>query len=156
MEIRWQCSRLQDLTAAEMHAILALRQRVFVVEQNCAYQDADALDLSAWHLSGRRTDGKLVVYLRINAPGARFAEATIGRLLTAGAMRGQHLASRALRRALRRCAVLYPGQAIRIAAQTYLVKFYQRFGFHAVGAVYKEDGIDHIDMIRLPAGEDST
>ena len=155
MDIRWQCSKLQDLTAAEMHAILALRQRVFVVEQKCAYQDADALDLSAWHLTGRRADGKLVVYLRINAPGARFAEATIGRLLTAGTMRGQHLASRALKRALRRCAALYPGQAIRIAAQTYLINFYGRFGFQAVGTAYKEDGIDHIDMIRSAAGTDS-
>ncbi len=151
MVIHWQWSKAQDLTAAEMHAILALRQRIFIVEQNCAYQDADALDLSAWHLTGRRPDGQLVVYLRINAPGSRFAEASIGRLLTAGNMRGQHLASRALKQALRQCAALYPEQAIRIAAQIHLVDFYRRFGFRAVGSPYPEDGIDHIDMIRLAA-----
>ncbi len=151
MDINWQWSRLQDLTAAEMHAILAARQRVFVVEQNCAYLDADDLDLEAWHLTGRRPDGRLAAYLRVNAPGARFAEVSIGRLLTVKSMRGQHLASRSLQRALRKCDALYPGQAIRIAAQTYLADFYRRFGFRAVGSPYAEDGIDHIDMIRLAA-----
>ncbi len=153
MDIHWQWSKLEELTAAEMHAILALRQKVFVVEQNCAYQDADVLDLNAWHLTGRRTDGQLVVYLRINAPGSRFHEASIGRLLTAGPMRGQQLASRALKRALRQCATFYPGQAIRITAQTHLMAFYERFGFRAVGSAYKEDGIDHIDMIRSAAAK---
>ncbi len=156
MDIHWRWSKLPELTAAEMHAILAFRQQVFVVEQNCAYQDADALDLSAWHLAGRRPDGRLVVYLRINAPGSRFAEASIGRLLTAATMRGQHLASRALKRALRHCATCYPEHSIRIAAQTYLIDFYNRFGFRVVGPVYEEDGIDHIDMIRSAAGADVT
>ena len=156
MDIHWRWSRLQELTAAEMHAILALRQQVFIVEQNCAYQDADALDLRAWHLAGHRSDGRLVVYLRTNAPGSRFAEASIGRLLTAGTMRGQHLASRALTRALRHCAACYPGHSIRIAAQMYLIEFYKRFGFRAVGPAYEEDGIEHIDMIRSAADADVT
>ena len=66
-------------------------------------------------------------------------------------MRGQHLASRALKRALHRCDLMYPGQAVRIAAQAYLIDFYGRFGFHALGLPYREDGIEHIDMVR-PAG----
>ncbi len=148
MQIYWQWLRLQDFGAVDWHTILATRQRVFVVEQNCAYQDADDLDLEAWHLTGHRPDGQLAAYLRLTAPGSRFVEASIGRLLTVTSLRGQHIASQALQRALRQCEAAYPGQAIRIAAQTYLLDFYRRFGFQAVGSPYKEDGIDHIDMIR--------
>ena len=154
MDINWQWATLQDLTAAQMHAILAIRQRVFVVEQNCAYQDADELDLDAWHLTGHRPDGRLAAYLRLIAPGARFPEASIGRLLTVKALRGRKIAGQALEQALRKCEVIYPRQAIRIAAQTYLVDFYRRFGFRAVGSPYKEDGIEHIDMIRSAAAMD--
>ena len=148
MEINWKWAQLQDLTAGEIHAILAARQRVFVVEQDCAYQDADDLDLEAWHLMGCRPDGMVAVYLRINPPGSRFAEASIGRLLTVKAMRGERLASQALKRALQKCEAVYPGRTIRIAAQTYLVDFYRRFGFRVVGSPYQEDGIAHVDMIR--------
>ncbi len=154
MEIHWQWATLQDLTAAQMHAILAIRQRVFIVEQNCVYQDADDLDLDAWHLTGCRPDGRLAAYLRLIAPGARFAEASIGRLLTVKSMRGRQIASQALIQALRKCEVVYPQQAIHIAAQTYLVDFYRRFGFHAIGSPYKEDGIEHVDMIRSAAAVD--
>ena len=156
MEIYWQWATLQDLTAAQMHAILAIRQRVFVVEQNCVYQDADDLDLDAWHLTGRRPDGRLAAYLRLIAPGRRFPEASIGRLLTVKSMRGRQIASQALDQALRKCEVIYPQQAIHIAAQTYLEDFYRRFGFRAVGSPYKEDGIEHIDMVRSAAAADLT
>ena len=147
----WQWSQLQDLTASELLDILKARQRVFIVEQCCAYQDADDLDRTAWHLTGRAADARLVVYLRLNPPGSHHTEPSIGRLLTVGSMRGRRLASLALQKALAKCEEAYPGQAIRIAAQTYLEAFYRRFGFRAVGAPYEEDGIAHLDMIR-PAG----
>ena len=146
--ISWKWSRLQDFTARELHDILAVRQSVFIVEQRCAYQDADHWDHAAWHLTGRADDARLVVYLRVNPPGLRFAEPSIGRLLTVKAWRGRHLARIALKKALDKCEKAYPGHAIRIAAQTYLETFYRRFGFRAVGAPYDEDGIAHIDMIR--------
>ena len=149
--INWKWSRFKDLTADELHDILVARQKVFVVEQNCAYQDADDLDHSAWHLTGRAEDGQLVVYLRVNPPGSRYAQPSIGRLLTVKAMRGGRLASSALERALEKCEAAYPEHAIRIAAQTYLVDFYRHFGFDACGAPYDEDGIAHVDM-RRPAG----
>ncbi len=157
MDVHWKWSRLQELTAGEMHEILAVRQSVFVVEQKCAYQDADALDLEAWHLTGRNRHGRLVAYLRINAPGSRFAEPSFGRLLTVKPVRGKHLARQALNLALTKCGAAYPGQAIRIAAQTYLVDYYRRFGFLPRGKIYEEDGIEHIDMVRpTPAAADST
>lgn len=148
MVVNWKWSQIQDLTAGELHAILATRQNVFIVEQRCAYQDADHLDHAAWHLTGRAPDGQLVAYLRLNPPGSRYKEPSIGRLLTVKAMRGGRLASIALQRALERCEKIYPGHAIRIAAQTYLEAFYRQFGFRAVGTPYDEDGIAHIDMIR--------
>ena len=148
MKIDWKWSQLEDLSAAELHAILKVRQRVFVVEQHCAYQDADDLDLEAWHLTGRDREGQIVAYLRINAPGSHFPEPSIGRLLTVRSMRGRGLAGKALRRALARCEAIYPGRPIRIAAQTYLQHYYGRFGFRSQGEPYDEDGIDHIDMIR--------
>ncbi|MBL0716209.1 MAG: GNAT family N-acetyltransferase [Desulfosarcina sp.] len=134
-----------------MHDILAVRQSVFVVEQNCAYQDADYLDHCAWHLTGRRHDGQIVAYLRVNAPGSHNVEPSIGRVLTVKTVRGGRLASNALRQALARCETAYPGHAIHIAAQVYLVDFYGRFGFKPVGLPYDEDGIAHIDMIRPAA-----
>lgn len=149
--VRWKWSRLEDFSASELHDILAVRQRVFIVEQRCAYQDADDLDHTAWHLTGRTGDAQLVVYLRVNPPGSRYADPSIGRLLTVKAMRGRRLARKALKQALEKCEKAYPGHAIRVAAQTYLETFYRQFGFRAAGAPYDEDGIAHIDMMR-PAG----
>jgi ElaA protein len=148
MKIHWKWSRLDALSASEMHAILAVRQRVFVVEQRCAYQDADALDRDAWHLTGCDPLGQIASYLRVTPPGARFDAPSIGRLLTVKSMRGQHLARQAVEFALARCAEIYPGAAIRIAAQTYLVEFYRHFGFVSIGTPYDDEGIAHLDMIR--------
>ena len=149
--ICWRWSQLQDLNANELFDILKARQQVFIVEQRCAYQDADDLDPTAWHLTGHAADTRLVVYLRVNPPGSRYTEPSIGRLLTVRSMRGRRLASLALQKALVKCEKAYPGHAIRVAAQTYLEAFYRRFGFRAGGAPYEEDGIAHLDMIR-PAG----
>lgn len=151
MVVNWKWSQIQDLTANEMHAILAARQGVFIIEQRCIYPDADHLDLEAWHLMGCSPGGQLMAYLRINPPGARFAEPSIGRLMTIASMRGKQLARRALAQALTKCDTAYPGQAIRIAAQAYLVDYYGRFGFRKVGPPYAEDGIEHIDMVYIPA-----
>lgn len=146
--VHWKWSRLRHLTANELHEILMVRQKVFIVEQSCAYQDADELDHSAWHLTGRAEDARLVVYLRVNPPGSRFREPSIGRLLTVKAERGGRLATMALQQAIEKCGRSYPGYAIRIAAQTYLERYYRQIGFRAVGAPYEEDGIAHVDMIR--------
>ncbi len=151
--VKWQWSRLQNLTARELHDILAARQSVFILEQRCAYQDADDLDHAAWHLTGRDEDAQLVAYLRVIPPGSRYAEPSIGRLLTVKAMRGRRLASIALKQAIEKCDKAYPGHAIRVAAQTYLEAFYCQCGFLALGARYVEDGIAQINILR-PGGVD--
>nr|WP_315427230.1 GNAT family N-acetyltransferase [uncultured Albidiferax sp.] len=149
-ELRFQWARLDDLSAVEFHAAMVQRVAVFVVEQNCVYQEADALDLVAWHLLAWSGD-RLAAYLRVADPGTNYPEPSLGRVLTAPAFRGQGLGQLLLTEALARCAATWPGQPNRISAQHYLLKFYQSFGFVPVSEVYLEDGIPHLEMLR-PGG----
>jgi ElaA protein len=128
-----------------------LREAVFVVEQQCAYPDADGRDPKAWHLLGwREREGQrdLVAYARVFEPGVRYAEGSIGRIVTAPSVRGTGIGRALMAEGLRRIESLMPGQRIRIAAQQRLVDFYIGFGFTVVSAPYDEDGIMHVDMIR--------
>ena len=148
---QWQLSRLPELSAADLYAALAARQVVFAVEQQCAYLDADGLDLDAWHLLGWAGDGPgraLACYLRILAPGARYAEPAIGRVLTTPAFRGTGLGRVLMEEGLARAARLFPGAPIRIAAQQRLEAFYASLGFRTVSAPFDEDGIPHVEMLR--------
>lgn len=134
------------LTARELHDALALRQRVFVVEQACVYQDVDGKDPSALHLLAR--DGEeLVAYARILPPGARFDVAAIGRVVVAPERRGEGLA-RALMIEAIRIAREHHGPRVALSAQEHLEAFYASVGFVRVGDVYDEDGIPHVDMRR--------
>jgi len=148
---QWQLSRLPELSAADLYAALAARQVVFAVEQQCAYLDADGLDLDAWHLLGWAGDGPgraLACYLRILAPGARYAEPAIGRVLTTPTFRGTGLGRVLMEEGLARAARLFPGAPVRIAAQQRLESFYASLGFRTVSAPFDEDGIPHVEMLR--------
>lgn len=152
LDFRW--ARLPELTALDWHAVIAARERVFVVEQNCPYQDADELDLASWHLIGT-ADGALAAYLRVVDPGRKsvhagqyYAEPSIGRVLTVPDFRGQGLGLALMREGIAGCAQRFPGQGIRISAQSYLLDFYRGLGFAVVGAEYQEDGIPHYEMLR--------
>jgi len=147
-QVVWRWMRFEAFTAEEMYELLAIRQEVFVVEQNCAYLDADALDPTAWHLLGRGQSGSIAAYLRVNPPGTRFAEPSVGRLLTRASDRGKGLAQAAMEKAISKCRRDYPGMGIRISAQTYLTDFYNGFGFSACSPPYEEDGIPHVDMFK--------
>jgi ElaA protein len=146
-ETHFKLSRIDGLSARELHAILAQRERVFIIEQNCPYQDADDYDLVCWHLACY-CDGQLAAYLRIVDAGHKYAEASIGRVLTVKEYRGLGLGKQVMQEAIGRFEALYPGQAIRISAQSYLLDFYRGFGFEAVGGEYLEDGIPHTEMLR--------
>jgi ElaA protein len=149
--IEWQWSSFADLTAAQLYDMLALRQQVFVLEQTCLYPDIDGLDTGAWHLLGWRTvDGKreLAATLRCLAPGARYDEMSLGRVVTSRSTRGSGLGRELVARGIEHAVRLHPGHAIRIGAQAHLEKFYASFGFATVSEPYDEDGILHIDMIR--------
>jgi ElaA protein len=130
---------------------MAQRQQVFILEQTCLYPDLDGLDVAAHHLLGWRVaDGRreLVAYLRILAPGAKYAEMSLGRVLTTPAARGTGAGRELLARGIEYAEHLHPGHRIRIGAQAYLENFYQGFGFQTISEPYDEDGIMHIDMLR--------
>jgi ElaA protein len=151
--IAWQWSRFAELTPGDLYALLVARGAVFVVEQRCAYLDADGMDPHAWHLLGWLRSGEervLAAYLRLIEPGRRFAEPSLGRVLTAPAFRGRGFGRMLMREGLRQANALYPACAVRIAAQRYLERFYAEFGFRIVSEPYDEDGIAHVDMLRQP------
>jgi len=149
-DLSWRWLRFENITGAEMHHILALRQQVFIVEQNCIYSDADEYDASSYHLLGEVTednvDHKLVVYLRLTLPGTRYDEPSIGRVLTRKMYRGKGFADRAVAKAIRKCHSLCGTTHVRVDAQLYLQNFYEKHGFKPIGESYDEDGIEHIQM----------
>lgn len=145
-DLNWQWCRLGELSAEQLYAVLAARVAIFVVEQNCAYQDLDGLDSDAEHLiawSGAEVAG----YLRVLAPGTRFADASIGRIITTKPFRGSGLGRVLVAKGIERTRLRYPGLPVRISAQQYLEKFYGEFGFATVSEPYLEDNIPHVEMV---------
>jgi ElaA protein len=145
--MHWTWSRFGDLSLDDLYDALALRCRVFILEQG-PYQDPDGLDRSAWHLLGRDGSGTLQAYLRVIDPGARYAEPAMGRVITAPAVRGTGLGRRLVAEGLSRSDAAWPGRGHRISAQAHLQDFYGGFGFRPVGAQYLEDDIPHQEMTR--------
>jgi ElaA protein len=136
------------LSAAELYEILALRQEVFVVEQNCPYQDCDDKDLDAWHLTGRDENGRLICYTRLLPEGVSYTGIHIYRPGCLIAFCEGYGAGRQLmEESIKKCVQLFGNQPIKIGAQTYLLKFYESFGFRSTGEEYLEDGIPHTSMI---------
>jgi ElaA protein len=149
--LAWRFIRFADLSPRDVHDILRARAAVFVVEQDCAFQDVDGVDPACWHLLGRLTAGpELVAYCRVVPPGIKFDEPSIGRVLTFGAARGTGAGRALMAEALARAGALYPGRALRIGAQQHLAKFYGEFGFEVASEPYDEDGIIHVEMLRPP------
>jgi ElaA protein len=149
--IEWQWRGFAELTTTELYEVLAQRQQVFVLEQQCLYNDFDGLDQQAHHLLGwRSVDGRreLAAYLRCLAPGAKYAEMSLGRVLTTSAARGSGAGRELLARGIECAERQHPGHRIRIGAQAYLERFYQSFGFKTISEPYDEDGIMHVDMLR--------
>jgi len=150
-ELGWRCVAFAALSPRELQGIHMARQRVFAVEQDCAFLDADGYDelakhLAAW-LPGEREP---LAYARLLPPGAKYADASIGRVLTAIGARGRGLGRELMVRALALVGSTWPGAAVRISAQTRLETFYASLGFVAVGPPYLEDGVDHTEMLRPP------
>ena len=149
----WQWRSFAELSNDALYEVLAQRQRVFVLEQACLYNDFDGLDQGAHHLLGWRVTGgqrQLAGYLRCLAPGAKYAEMSLGRVLTTREARGSGVGRELLQKGIEHAQQLHPGHAIRIGAQQYLEAFYASFGFVTVSAPYLEDDITHVDMLRQP------
>lgn len=143
----WTWLRFAELGVDNLYDALALRCRVFVLEQG-PYLDPDGADRASWHLLGRDATGALQAYLRVVDPGCKFAEPSIGRVITAPEVRGRGFGRRLVAEGVARCAAAHPAQAIRISAQARLERFYVDCGFVRVGADYLEDGIPHVQMLR--------
>ena len=151
MSIDWQFLPFDALPREDLYAALAARQQVFILEQQCLYDDLDGLDQAAHHLLGWHAmagQRQLAAYLRVLAPGAKYAEMSLGRVLTTRAARGGGLGRELLRVGIGHAERLHPGHGIRIGAQQHLEAFYASFGFATISAPYDEDGIMHIDMLR--------
>lgn len=137
----------KDLTPYEVYAMLRLRNEVFVVEQNCVFQDADNKDLFCFHLL-LYDDKELVGYARLVPAGISYVEVSIGRVVTSRKVRGTGVGKKLMQLAIAHCEKIFGRVPIRIGAQLYAEKFYSSLGFVATGLVYYEDGIEHIEMVR--------
>lgn len=147
MTLSFKWLRLESFTALELHSVLMAREAVFVVEQLCAYQDADHLDAHAWHLRLHQ-DGELAAYARVVDAGYKFPQPSIGRVLTVAAFRGCSIGRTLMQEAIRFTELHHPHAGIQISAQAYLERFYASLGFETVGAPYDEDGIPHVGMVK--------
>ncbi len=150
-ELRWRWCRFDELSVHELQNIYTARQLVFVLEQECPYLDADGVDEQSFHLaawSSRQREP--LAYARVVAPGVKYTEPSIGRVITTSTARGTGLGRELVRRAVEHTQMAYPGRGIRISAQSRLERFYAGFGFRRVGEDYLEDNIPHTEML-LPA-----
>lgn len=146
MEINWSQKSFSELTTTELYAILRLRTEVFVVEQNCVFQDMDDKDQKSEHLMGWKGND-LVAYARILPPEISYTEPSIGRVVSDPRYRRIGAGRTLMREAIKRTVERHGKQPIRIGAQLYLKKFYSDLGFIPQGEIYLEDGIDHIEML---------
>ena len=149
MTLSWTWQRFADLGVDDLYDLLALRCRVFILEQG-PYQDPDGVDRHAWHLLGRDEAGEARACLRIVDPGLKYAEPSMGRVVLDKPLRGSGLADRLVAEGLARAERAWPGRGNRISAQAHLQRFYGRHGFQPVGEPYLEDNIPHIEMWRAP------
>ena len=136
-----------QLSLEQLYRILQLRSEIFVVEQNCVYQDLDYKDQKSLHVFGVKKD-KIIAYTRIFKPGDYFKEASIGRVVVDKKERENQYGHDLMKASIKGVQDKFSTSEITISAQVYLKKFYESHGFHKVGEEYLEDGIPHIEMLR--------
>ncbi|MFV1883173.1 MAG: GNAT family N-acetyltransferase [Balneola sp.] len=139
-------AEFEKLTPAQLYDILKLRQDIFMIEQNCLYKDMDNSDSKAYHLLMYEGD-VLAAYLRIFAPGIKYKEASIGRIVVSPDFRGGQLGKELIKSGISRTFELFEDTDIRIEAQAALKNYYKQFGFAEEGKVYVVDDIDHLQMV---------
>jgi ElaA protein len=147
MKLNWYTYKWGELSTQDLYDLLALRSEVFVVEQNCAYQDLDGKDQKSNHIFARDEDGDMVACARIVFPGVSYSEWSIGRVATSLKVRrsgaGKLLMDQCMSYLINDCNA----GGIRISAQEYLLKFYEGFAFEQVSESYLEDDIPHVEML---------
>ncbi len=143
--MNWITKKFDELSVHELYGILQLRAKVFVVEQNCAYQDLDDTDKKAWHLFGVENEN-ILAYARLIPQGINYPEASIGRVIVDPSLRGKSKGKELMHESIKKCEELFNTKSITISAQCYLKRFYNECGFKEVGEEYLEDNIPHIKM----------
>ena len=136
--------RFEDLSNLELYEILRLRAEIFVVEQNCVYQDLDNIDQEAWHVY-LKDEGKIVAYLRVIEKGKRLNEVSLGRVVSS--RRREGLGTKVMIEGIRVAKEKYGATKIKIGAQAWAKPFYESLGFVQISEPYLEDGIPHIYML---------
>ncbi|AKA70932.1 GNAT family N-acetyltransferase [Clostridium scatologenes] len=144
--MNWELKKFKELKVEEIYKILEIRNKVFIVEQQCAYQDCDGKDENAYHLYLQDND-KIIAYLRILKKGVSYDEISIGRVLVNKNYRGKGISREMMLKAINFIELNLNEKEIKIQAQAYLINFYKSLGFKEVSDEYLEDNIPHIDML---------
>ncbi len=142
----FEFKQFSQLTSIELYSILRLRAEIFVVEQNCIYNDLDGLDIGATHQLLKK-EGEIIAYSRLLKPGTRFPGYSIGRVVVKRTDRGKKLGFLLMEKAKEFVVNEWGANTIKISAQKYLRSFYERLGFEVVTDEYLEDGIPHLGMV---------
>ncbi len=145
--MKFLVKKFSELDTNELYAILQLRSEIFVVEQDCVYQDIDYKDQKAFHVIGVK-DNIIVAYARVFDSGDYFEVPSIGRIVVKENQRAFKYGHQLVQEAINYIEEHFKNSSILISAQTYLLKFYNRLGFVQQGEEYLEDGIPHIKMLR--------
>ncbi|WP_034639557.1 GNAT family N-acetyltransferase [Chitinilyticum aquatile] len=146
MSLTWHWHTFDTIPPRILFDYLRLRSDIFVVEQACVFSDMDVFDEDGWHLVGLDANSRVQAGLRLLAPGVKYAEPSLGRIVLAAHLRGMGLADALVQEGLAQSEQLYPGSGNRIGAQARLQRFYERQGFVRDGEEYDEDGIAHVEM----------
>jgi ElaA protein len=144
LDVKWQT--FSELSARDLHDVLRLRQMIFIVEQNCAFADADGYDIEAIHGLGRSKAGELVAVARLLTSGCKYPIPSIGRVAVAKHVRGCGYGRTMVAQALSEARLRFPNSPVHIDAQAYLERFYASFGFVRMSEPFDEDGIAHVAM----------
>lgn len=147
-DIIWTIMHFDDLSLHQLFDLLELRTRIFVLEQNCPYQEVDEKDKVAYHAFAYNKLGKMIAIARILPPGISYDDVSFGRVGIDLGSRGKGLAHLLTKNLIAFISSRYPSESIRISAQCYLTEFYEKHNFIKVSDEYDEDGIPHLEMLR--------
>ncbi|MFA5575461.1 MAG: GNAT family N-acetyltransferase [Brumimicrobium sp.] len=150
MALNWKIKHYNDLSLNEFHDIIALRIKVFIIEQNCPYQELDGKDKKSYHLICRDNEGELVGTLRILPQGVAFKEVGLGRIVLDESVRGVNNGHQMVEEAMKFCKAEFGEVPIYMSGQKHLESFYQKHGFESTGKEYMEDNIPHVEMAYIP------
>ena len=149
--VKYTLKKFENLSLDTLYQIMVLRQEVFVVEQDCAYLDADDKDQKSYHVLGMDEEGVLQTYARLMPKGLSYLDYnSIGRVITSSSYRGQGEGKALMKFSIKQIQLLYPNETTKISAQVYAIPFYRALGFVESGDHYDEDGIPHVAMLMEP------